>query len=101
MNPNLHATPKGQSEFPDEMNLQDQWLLCHTMGPWPLPQCFAPSLPTNAHPDGHAAKASDLIPTYAPAATIQLSWACRLPGMCDIDLVLSISSSGRQQLWQR
>jgi len=101
MNPNLHRTPKSQSKLPDGMDPQDQWLFCYTMSPRSLPQYFAPSLPANAHPDGHATKASDLVQTYAPAATIRLSWTCKLPDMCDQDLELTIHSSGRQQLEQR
>jgi hypothetical protein len=58
-------------------------------------------LPSNAHLDGHATKASDLIQTYAPATTIQLFWTCRLLETCDIDLELAIYGSGPQQLWQR
>jgi hypothetical protein len=45
--------------------------------------------------------ASDLVQTYAPAATVQLSWICKLPEICDIGLELAFLCSGWQQLWQR
>lgn len=50
---------------------------------WYLPQNSAPGLPTNAQSGSNAEKDSHPIQTYAPAATMRLSWARQQRGVCD------------------